>query len=213
VTKKSAGTTLALVEAAKNIRNVAENSMPNGLQEKAEEIISKLSLNEKLEPLGEAHLVGNVALRTTVKPDIDFQIYAEEDKFSENAEKVKSIMESSGISEVVSRELKQSNKVLITGIYYEPQPWTVDVSITVPQDNYLNDAYAFYKVFSDKFNEVNRKTTVSLKKYFLKRKMLWNGMSYYIYRAVLDEDCKNPEDIFGYLKKNNINISRFKRGK
>jgi hypothetical protein len=198
------------VVAAKNSKNVAVSKMPNELQDKTEQIIEKLQLEEKLLSFGEVHLVGNAALKTTVKPDIDYQIYTENRKFLNSAISIKEILEGCDIKDVTIRELKQSNKVLVTGKYQE---WAIDISLTEPQNDYLNDAYAFYKEFYDKFNETNRKIIIKLKKYFLKKKMLWNGMSYYIYRAVIEESAIKPEDIFNYLKENNINISRFTRGR
>lgn len=59
------------------------------LQKQAGRIIKKYDLLGRLSQFGEVHLVGNVALGVTVKPDIDFQIYTKRDLFTETAEKIK----------------------------------------------------------------------------------------------------------------------------
>lgn len=88
--------------------------------------------------------------------------------------------------------------------------WTIDVTLVEPSSDFLRDAYVFYKQFGLKFTPEKQKIIVKLKRYFLKRGLLHNSMSYYIYRAVIDEDAKSIKDILNYLKQNKINLSRFK---
>jgi hypothetical protein len=183
-------------------------------QEQAEEIIKELDLLDSLSMFGEAHLVGNAALGTTVKPDVDYQIYAT-DEFDVIAKGVKELLEGRGLDDIQIRDLKTTNKFLVTGkVDRFNTVWSVDISIARKEDNtYIDDAYIFFMHFSPKFTPEKRKIIVKLKQAFYKKNMLWNGMSYYIYRAVLDNNAKTVKDIFDYLSENKINISRFKRGK
>jgi hypothetical protein len=184
--------------------------MADQLQLEAEELINALKLDYS--NLGEFHLVGNAALGTTVKPDIDYQLYPNDLIYQEVAEKIQLDLAQKGLIQTVIRDLKQSNKYLVTGNFnYKGRLWTIDISITEPQEEYIDDAYEFLKNYYDKINDNNRPVIIRLKQFFLKKDMLWNGMSYYIYRTVLDNGGKTARDVFDYLKEKNINISRFKK--
>ena len=59
------------------------------LQTEGEGIVKDLALDELLNRFGEAHLVGNLALSTTVKPDIDYLVYLEQDKWTSTIQELK----------------------------------------------------------------------------------------------------------------------------
>ncbi len=182
------------------------------LQDTALELISKYGLINILSRFGETHLVGNVALGTTVKPDIDIQIYSDPTSWEKNAAQIINSFAKLGLDDFVQRDLKESGKYLISfATVIDGTRWTIDITQTVPSEDYLKDAYTFLLEYKDRLTTTNTRTIRSLKKYFLNRRMLHNSMSYYIYRAVLDYNIKNTKEMFGYLKDNNINIGRFKR--
>ncbi len=172
------------------------------LQEQAEALVKNLKLVETLSIFGETHLVGNVALKTTIKPDIDIQVYANRNEYEDLSHKIKTKLEGLGLTFLNRYELSQSNKYLIKAeIKVEDATWTIDVTLTEPNNDYLRDAYKFYTDFSTKLNEDNRKTIMLLKEYFLKQNKLKYSMAYYIYRAVIDENAKTPQEIIKYKEK------------
>lgn len=184
----------------------------NSLQVKAEELVQNFKFLEIFSQFGEAYLVGNVALKTTVKPDIDFVIYVDRKKWEDVLGNIKNIFENHGLTDFHERLLKESDKYLLSYDYHlDGIKWTIDITLSDKRGDYLCDSYAFYKDFSDKFTPERILVIKKIKEYFWKRDMLRNSMSYYIYRAVIDHDAKNVHDIFDYLKENKINISRFKR--
>lgn len=193
----------------KSIKNAAGKM--NNLQDQAENLLKKYDIPDRFAKFGQAHLVGNVALKTTVKPDIDVQIYTSAESWQENAETIIKEFKKLGLTDYIKRELKESGKYLVSFAFIEKDlRWTLDITQTQPNEDYLKDAYKFYKEFHQKFNDKNIKTIIRLKKYFLKKNMLHHSMSYYIYRAVTDSSAESIEDIYNYLKENKINIRKFK---
>ncbi len=180
------------------------------LQEEGELIVANLRLPETLNQFGEAHLVGNIALHTTVKPDIDFVIYCEPTEWEAIVSGLKTAFSATGHDKYEERELKQSGKYLITFEHQEgSNPWSIDITLTQKGESYLTDSYQFYLDYKEKFTPEIVRIILPLKEYFLKKRMLRNSMSYYIYRAVIDEDATTVTDIYDYLKKNKIYLGRF----
>jgi hypothetical protein len=183
------------------------------IQEQAERYIKELDLIQILSKYGEAHLVGSVALKTTVKPDIDFSIYLNEEMWETAIDYIKQEFSKIGLSDFHERRLKESGKYLLSYDFLDENKtaWSIDVTLTQPGGDYLTDSYKFVQDFKDKFTPEKIKTIKNIKKYFYKKEMSRNSMSYYIYRAVLDENIKNVKEMYDYLKRNKINIGRFKR--
>jgi len=182
------------------------------IQEQALEIIDNFSLLERLNQYGEAHLVGNVALNTTVKPDIDIQIYSDKDKRTDISDKIIEEFTQLGLTDYITRGLKQSGKHLTSFDYIsEGTKFTIDITQTEPSEDYMHDAYRFLLDYRDKITSEKADTIRKLKSYFREKHMLHNSMSYYIYIAVTDFHAKSVDDIYKYLENNKVNISRFKR--
>jgi hypothetical protein len=172
------------------------------LQEDALKIIKKYCLLERIDRVAEAHLVGSVALKVTVKPDIDLQVFTQNQDRLKVATQIKQVLEKEGFDNVVVRELKKSDKFLVTTKFiFNDIYWTLDVSVTERKPDYLNNAYKFYQVYGKKINNKNRETIIRLKKHFLKEGKLKDSMSYYIYRSVIDGQAKRPAEVIRYKNK------------
>ncbi len=180
------------------------------LQEEGERIVANLRLEETLNLFGEAHLVGNIALSTTVKPDIDFVIYCEPTEWKNIVSDLKTAFLATDHHNYEERELKQSGKYLITFEHQEEDTlWSIDITLTKKGGNYLTDSYRFCLDYKDKFTPKIIKTILPIKKYFYKKNMLRNSMSYYIYRAVIDEGATSVTNVYDYLQKNQIYLGKF----
>lgn len=177
------------------------------LQQQGEDIATKFRFANILNQYGEAHLVGNLALGTTVKPDIDYLIYCDKDEWNNITCGLKTDFAKLTITGYEERELKESGKYLITFKYKgEGTEWSIDITLTAKGGDYLTDSYQFFLDYHERFTPTIIKTVVRLKKYFYNKKMLRNSMSYYIYRAVIDENAKTITDIYDYLKRNKVYI-------
>jgi len=183
----------------------------NDLQTQGESIARRFGFEKLLASYGEVHLVGNLALGTTVKPDIDYLIYCDRKKWESITSCLKNDFARQGLTRFEERELKESGKYLLTFEYDEEgTTWSIDITFTEKGGDYLTDSYQFYLDFHDKFTPEVIKTIVRLKEYFYNKKMLRNSMSYYIYRAVIDDKAKTVTDIYDYLARNNVYLGKFK---
>jgi len=182
------------------------------LQKSAERITKAFDLPNGLNTIGEAHLVGNIAFKTTVKPDIDIQIYSKDSEWQTNAEKIIAYFLNLKLERFIARNLKESNKYLVSFIYEDGEPlWTIDVVQTTPSTVYLKDAYRFFLDYHNKFTDQKRRIIRTLKEYFLSKNMLHHSLSYYIYLAVIDEGAKTVDDIYSYLDRMEVDLKRFKQ--
>jgi len=176
------------------------------LQEDALKIIKKYCLLERINEVAETYLVGNVALDVTVKPDIDLQVFSQNQDRLKIATQIKRVLEKVGFNNIVVRELKKSDKFLVTTKFiFNDINWTLDVSVAERKPDYLNNAYKFYQVYGERINNKNRETIIKLKKHFLEEEKLKDSMSYYIYRAVIDDQAKRPEEVIRYKNKEEKN--------
>lgn len=175
------------------------------LQEEALSIAKKLNLPEALTRYGETHLVGNIALNTTVKPDIDVQIYVAEDKWDDTAAEIITQFTSMGYTDYITRDLSQSGKKLISFALNEfGKRWTLDITLTQNDDRpYLQDAYKFYLDYKDKLTDENTATIREIKSGFKEKGLLKNSLSFYIYKAVLDDGIKTAAEFEQYLQGTN----------
>ena len=191
--------TYAHAEVAKNIKSVAVNKM--SLQERGEKILARLNLPKSLDKYGETHLVGNIAFQTTVKPDIDIQIYALNSLWSKNSKKIIKQFSDMGINKYEERDLKQSGKHLISFSYLDESNtnWSIDITQTEKNNNYLNDAYTFYLDTKNKMSPQKIETIKHLKNYFYRKNKLKNSMSYYIYQVVLNKDVHTIDEMSQFL--------------
>ena len=182
------------------------------LQEKGEKLVLKFNLPHGLESIGEVHLVGNIALATTVKPDIDVQLYTNPTSWKLNSKIIIDYFATFGLNSYITRDLKESHKYLVSFEYWVDEiRWTIDITQTVPSKDYLKDAYRFYLDYQDQFTDQKTKTIRELKKHFLDLDMLHHSMSFYIYQAVLEKEAISPDDVLAFIKSNQINIKRFKK--
>jgi hypothetical protein len=189
-----------------------EITSTNTLQNTGDRLVRELNLSEILNKYGEAHLVGNLALHTTVKPDIDYLIYCNRADWAEIIPGLKANFEQTNHTDFEERELKESGKYLVTFKHTENgTEWSIDITLSEKGGDYLSDSYQFYLDFKDKFTPGTVDTIIPIKEYFYSKRMLRNSMSYYIYRAVIDEGATKVADIYDYLIKNNIYLGKFKK--
>ncbi len=181
-------------------------------QEGALKVIDKLGLAKLLNDVGEAHLVGNAALGTTVKPDIDYLVYLDRNGWADVVSNLKSKFSELGVNSYEERLLKESDKYLITFHYQEGDTeWSIDITLSDKTGDYLTDSYQFYLDFHEKFTPEVVARIIPLKEHFYQKGMLRNSMSYFIYRAVIDEGATSVNDIYDYLERNKIYLGRFKK--
>lgn len=178
------------------------------IQQEADFLIEKYNLEKDLAEFGEAHLVGSAALKTMLKPDIDYQIYVKEKPSEEIIKKIIDLLASKDLKDTIIREL--DNKYLIsTAFNYGGKRWIIDITLTKPSDDYLSDSYKFLVDYKSKLDDLKRKTIIELKKNFFDRGLLHKGMTYYIYRAALDENISDAEGVENYLSKNGLSVNNF----
>lgn len=171
----------------------------NQLQEQGEEILKKLQLLDKLSPFGEVHLVGNMAFETTIKPDIDLQIYPN-DRFELTADKIKETLEKLGISKVIIRKLRISKKTLILGKFSsQGLIWNVDIALTNKNNDYIYDSYQYYLDSKDKMTPEKRELIIEFKKEFCNNKIVFDNPSFYIYRGVIENNIQTTKEMATYL--------------
>lgn len=179
------------------------------LQQQAEEIIKELDLLALLNDYGEAHLVGNVALNTTVKPDIDVQIYAPVTTWQANAQKIIDRFAKLKITDYAQRFLTQSHKYLLSfSVNRFGKSWTIDITF-VEKGNlpYLRDAYKFYLENKDRLTDESRALIREFKQAYLEENMLHNSVSYYIYQGVLEKGITNLADMRKYVDESKREIN------
>ncbi len=175
------------------------------LQRRGEELIKELGLQELLDSYGEAYLVGNLALGTTVKPDIDFQIYPTSPLWTDSAKDIaKEIAQKTNVSFRLY-ELKKSKKLLLSiNLIDNGINWDIHITFTNKNGDYLTDSYKFLVDYQDRLTDDDREVIKRLKQHYLRINALKNSISYYIYRAVLDEGISSLSDFEKYLKDNNL---------
>lgn len=189
----------ALVVAVRNTRNVMEKT--NLLQQEGLELLKNTRLLEKLSEVGEVHLVGNMAFETTIKPDIDIQIYPKA-SFEETTTQILTILTALKVKEVVVRKLKISKKTLILGKYsFKENTWNVDIALTNKSYDYKYDSYQYYLDYHQDFTAEKRELIIQFKKELCSDRIIFDNPSYYIYRGVIEENIKTLEEMKQYLEK------------
>lgn len=169
------------------------------LQEQAENLITDTSILTKLAEFGEVHVVGNVAFATTIKPDIDIQIYCAL-HYEEASPAIIEVLTGLGLTNIQERRLKKSKKYLILGKYIDHDVvWDIDVTLTQPNTDYLKDSYKFYQDYAPKITEGKRNLIIAFKERFTNEKISGDNAAYYVYLAVLDNDVKNDLEMKKYL--------------
>lgn len=171
------------------------------LQEEAENILKKLQLVEKLGQFGEVHPVGNVAFGTTIKPDIDIQIYCPT-HYEDTSEEIIAVLTDLGLTNIKERRLKRSKKYLILGQYTEGEAvWDIDITLTQPDKRYIRDSYQFYLDYSPKVTPEKLALIMDFKQTFAESKIAGDNPAFYIYLGVLDEGITRLPEMKGYLER------------
>lgn len=171
------------------------------LREQAESIISSLDLIEKLGQFGEAHVVGSVAFGTTVKPDLDIQIYTE-GHYENVFPAIEELLESLGFTDIHGRRLRKSKKFLVLSKKeVEGTIWDLDVTLTQPNTNHVKDSYRFYLDYLPKMTDEKRELIIKFKQEFRDYKISGDNPAYYIYLGVLDENITTVDAMQEYLDK------------
>jgi hypothetical protein len=171
------------------------------LQQQAENILTKTDLVKKLSQFGEVHVVGNVAFETTIKPDIDIQVYCNL-HYEDAATLIIQELTVVGMSDIRERRLKKSKKYLIMAKYEtEGVVWDFDITLTQPSQNYLKDSYQFFLDFAPKLTPEKLALIMDFKQSFTDNKISGDNSSYYIYRGVLEDHVTTEADMSDYLEK------------
>jgi len=171
------------------------------IQEQAENILGKLQLVEKLSPFGEVHPVGNVAFKTTIKPDIDIQIYCPT-HYEDTSGEIIALLTEIGLTNIKERRLKRSKKYLILGEYKEGETiWAIDITLTQPDKRYIRDSYQFFLDYSPKVTPEKLALIMDFKQTFAESKIAGDNPAYYIYLGVLDEGITHFPEMTRYLEK------------
>ena len=180
------------------------------VQKQAEYLIRKFKLKKDLKKFGVTYLVGSTALKTMFKRDIDFQIYTKREPTVKQAEEIRKMLLKKGFRFVFVKKLIGCGKILIQTEYYiNGQRWTIDITTTQKGKNPKLDSVLFLKELKSKLNNNKKEVIIKLKRYFFKMGLLHNGMSYYIYRAVIDYGAKSEKEVLKYLRKNKLKMSQF----
>lgn len=170
------------------------------LQTQAEGLLLKLDLIELLGQFGETHLVGSVAFKTTVKPDIDIQIYSS-GHYENVAPDIIKLLTTLGAIGITGRRLAKSKKFLILSkLTVDDITWDIDITLTQPDKRYIRDSYRFYLDYLPKMTVEKREAIMRLKEELKDIKIKGDNPAFYIYLGVLDKNITGPTAMRQYLE-------------
>jgi len=159
----------------------------NHLAREAQAIIKDLRLLKSAGSIGKAELVGSVALGLIVKRDIDIHVFIGRKKLMPAVYKLSTmLLDHPKINEVRLSDCRNKNsiKIGIDEVGSTSGNWTIDLWVTTDESTLV---FKETKEMLKKLTPANRKTILTIKRYYYKQGLLRHGMSSRIYDAVLNE--------------------------
>lgn len=165
-------------------------------RQEALQIIEELNLIDFLNTLGQAHLVGSVALDLIVKPDIDLHLLLDHPNLMETSSVVTAyLLDQPKIREVRVTDWRDKGGIKLGVDHYagESADWSLDIWIT---DKEETGGLAALQEFSPLLTPQNREVILEIKGCYYRQELLRDGISLQIYTAVL----KDGVDTIGEFK-------------
>lgn len=167
-------------------------------RQEAWQILEELSLLEFLSQIGQAHLVGSVALDLIVKPDIDLYLLVDKPNLMDTSNIVISyLFEQPKIREVRVTDWRKQGGIKIGVDHYpgELTFWDLDIWITNRKDT---GGLAAVEEFSQLLTPQRREIILEIKRHFYDQDLLRDGISLKIYTAVLKDGIKNINEFLNW---------------
>lgn len=170
----------------------------NNLKQEAEKIVKNLCLLEILSELGEAKVVGSIALDLMVKPDIDIHVLLKENLTLEDATRI-ACEELADFNKVrcIPQKYDNSIKIGIEDYRGENFTWSIDLWLT---KNPSTTGFKLTNYLNKNLTDEQRQIIIELKTHFYKQGRLRDGLSAKIYQAVIEQAIKTPTDFEIFLQ-------------
>ena len=170
------------------------------LKVEAEKIIEELELLELLAQHGEARVVGSVAYDLIVKLDIDIHLLLEEGTDLLNTVDCiyHQLLDCEHIREVRISDYREQYALKI-GIDKYPGAsgdWSIDIWAT---DKSEETAFEYVDGLRKALRPEHRKAILCIKRHYHKRGQLRDGISTFIYQAVISDGVRTIEDLSDFL--------------
>ena len=169
----------------------------------ARRLVRSWKLIDLFENVGEAHLVGSVALRLVVKRDIDFHVLVPELEEVEVALNLaRDLLEKVGVRRLeVMRFLWRHAAKLGFDTGRGEKAWHVDVWVTSEPDQMGHrEVRRLKRILTPK----HRETILRLKTFYNRRDMCRYGLSYEIYRGVTEGGVRSPREFMEWARKTEL---------
>jgi len=172
----------------------------------AEHILSELDLRKKWSAFGRPVVVGAVAYALVVSPDIDMEIYCPELRIEDGFQILATCALHPNVTKArFSNELHNSDKALYWQLRYrheDDEEWKIDMW-SASEDYELPRSENLVEPMRKALTLDTRRSILELKeKRFFD--LTLNCPSIYLYRAVLDEGVRIPEQLRNWLKDNQV---------
>jgi len=168
------------------------------LKREADKIIKELDLLRLLSTYGEARIVGSIALDLIVKLDIDIHLLVDNPNVLEVANGIfNSLLTYENVPEV--RITKISGHSIKIGVDKYPSnsgDWSIDILVT---NNPSATAFASVECLRVSLTPEQRETILALKRHYYAEGKLRDGMSYRIYKAVIERGVRTIDEFEGQL--------------
>ncbi len=170
------------------------------LQAEAHRIVTKLGLLNCFSGLGEARVVGSVAVGLIVKRDIDVHVAVESGALTAAADKAcHTLLDSPKVREIRITDYRQGKAALKVAIDQFPGGsgnWSIDVWLTeVPS----NTGFTLVEHVLSRLTPDSRALILEVKRQLHSQGLLRDGLSCRIYEAVLDRGLASVDAVKSYL--------------
>jgi hypothetical protein len=176
------------------------NTESRDLRIEAESIIRELNLFEALRPYGNARVVGSVALNLVVKPDIDLHLLTESDDLITVVDAVYHFLLAQDSVKQVHISDYRNRGGLKVGVDSYPgrlAEWSIDIWVTNSSET---TGFALVDRLNRQLTVGQRKAILEIKRTLHAEHRLRDGISTWIYLAVVDRGVRSVSGFEKYMK-------------
>jgi hypothetical protein len=167
-------------------------------KQEAQKIIDELGIMPILQSIGDARVVGSVALDVIVKLDIDIHVVVE-DLFSAIDKIYRHLISNENISEVKIKDFVGNSGILLGVNEYKTEQgiWSIDFWVTTDEKT---TGFADVQKLLKDMSQEHREIIIQIKnEYCSKYGGTSNGLSPKIYKAVVYDGVRDIEDFKSWL--------------
>jgi hypothetical protein len=187
-------------------------SKSNQIKADADKLLAESNLVEILSLYGDVKFVGSYPLNVMLRSDLDVYAITKENNREKMLEIVQKIFASNYFDEICFanwNDFEIDNEVGIKGYYIQPfvtigeNRWKLDVWL-MTEDQFKPYTEEFLELIKDDPNEEKRLAILKLKETFAEGEKYVTGINgKLIYKAVLQDNIRTPEQFKIYLEENN----------